>query len=75
MTEPWHCGQIPGEVPLVVCERETLKARIGELEADMDQITGFLAGIETLYTTSEVLAKIDLLPSVQAAFERNLGHG
>ena len=47
--------------------------RIEALEADMDQITGLLAGVETLYTTSEVLALIDLLPSVQAAWERNLG--
>ena len=47
--------------------------RVELLEADMDTITGLLAGVETLYTTSEVLARIDLLPSVQAAFERNLG--
>ncbi len=30
----WHCKQIPnGQEPIVVCERETLKARIEELEA------------------------------------------
>lgn len=29
MGEPWHCQQIPnGDNPLVVCERESLTARV-----------------------------------------------
>lgn len=60
------------ECPERAARARAAAAYIQQLEADMDQITGFLAGVETLYTTSEVLARIDLLPSVQAAFERNL---
>lgn len=46
---------------------------IDKLETDMGQITGLLAGVGTFYTRSEVLERIDRLPSVQAAWERNLG--
>ena len=52
---------------------QEMLARIEELEADMDRITGALAGVGTLYTEETALARINLMPSVQAAWDRNLG--
>lgn len=46
---------------------------IERLRADMDQITGFLAGVDTVHTEDGALAGINSLPSVQAAWVRGLG--
>jgi len=49
---------------------EELENALGAVEADMDQITGFLAGVGTVHTEEGALAGINLLPSVQAASVR-----
>ena len=49
---------------------EELENALGAVEADMDQITGFLAGVGTVHTEEGALAGINLLPSVQAAWVR-----
>lgn len=54
-------------------ERDEALARVAELERSLDAITGYLAGVGTVYTEPDALAGINNLPAVQEAWERCLG--
>lgn len=58
-----------GHFSVVLAEKDT---EVERLRADMDQITGFLAGVGTVHTEDGALAGINNLSSVQAAWERGL---
>lgn len=46
MNDPWHCAQIPNQnEPIVVCQRETLLARIAKLQGDLAEAEGVLQSI------------------------------
>jgi hypothetical protein len=63
------CSPTP---PSDVVMMKDAAAEIVQLRADMDQITGWIAGVDTMHPAEEAIARIDLLPSVQQAWERNL---
>ncbi len=75
-----HVGAMATDVSLLRLHCNTLLEEVARLEeenfamrVDFGKVTGSIAGVGSVFTEGEALRQIDLLPSVQEAWERFLG--